>query len=149
MFKVMTTLHLLAVIFLIGPLVHAVTTAIRGLRTNDAAAATVSARTTTIYAYSSILAVLFGFALMSATSPYTGKTVAGFGETWIWLSTLLWLIGVVIALTVTAPALKHAATSISEGTTLQPVKAKVAGSGGLIGLIFIAIVVLMVYQPGA
>jgi hypothetical protein len=148
MFKIMLTLHLLAVVFTIGPLVHATTTAVRGLRTNDESAAISSARMTTIYAYASILAVIFGFALMSSTSPFTGKHVAEFSETWIWLSLLLWLASAATALYITAPTLKKAAAGIDSGTGTRQLAVRISASGGLVAALLVAVIVLMVYQPG-
>lgn len=149
MFEIMLTLHLLAVIFTIGPLVHAVTTATRGLRSADGAATAIAARMTTIYSYASILVIVFGFGLMSATSPYTGKAVAEFSETWIWLSALLWLISVIVALTVTAPALRKATAQIGSGPAAGGLTGRIAASGGLVAVLFVVAIVLMVYQPGS
>lgn len=149
MFEIMTVLHLLAAVLVIGPLVHAVTTASRGLRHGDAAAVTASARMTRIYAFASILVVIFGFGLMSAKSPYTGNAVATFGETWIWLSALLWLVGAALALTVTAPALTRAAGGIGQGAGAGSATGRVLGSGIVVAVIFVVIIVLMVYQPGS
>ena len=47
-------LHLLFAIFVIGPLVHAATTAGRGVRTGNGAATTSSARVLKIYSYASV-----------------------------------------------------------------------------------------------
>lgn len=149
MFKIIYALHLLFAIFAIGPLVHAVTTASRGLRKGDAAAATASARMTRIYAIASVLVVVLGFGLMSITSPYTKKPVATFSETWIWLSVALWVVAMAIALAVTVPALRTAAKQITDGSGVGALTARVAASGGVIALIFVAIVFLMVYQPGS
>lgn len=144
----MLALHLLFAIFTIGPLVHATTTATRGLRRGDAPELLSSARTTRIYAYASVLVVLFGFALMSATSPYTQEKVATFGETWIWLSLLLWLVAAALALAVVAPSLVGAAEQLTTGGDAGALTARVAASGGAIGLLIAVIVFLMVYQPG-
>jgi hypothetical protein len=144
----MFALHLLFAIFTIGPLVHAATTASRGLRHADVAATQTSARTTRIYAYASVLTIVFGFAVMASTSPFTHKTVATFGETWIWLSLVLWLVAMALSLAVTAPSLGKATKYITDGDGTATLTARVAASGGVIGLIFAAIVFLMVYQPG-
>lgn len=149
MFEIMTALHLLTAVLVIGPLVHAVTTAARGVRQRDAGAIAASARMTRIYAFASIVVVIFGFGLMSAKSPYTGEAVATFGQTWIWLSALLWLIGAAIALAVTAPALTRAGASIGTGAGAAAFKGKVLSSGIVVAVIFVAIIVLMVYQPGS
>jgi uncharacterized membrane protein len=149
MFEIMTALHLLTAVLVIGPLVHAVTTAARGVRQRDAGAIAASARMTRIYAFASIVVVIFGFGLMSAKSPYTGEAVATFGQTWIWLSALLWLVGAAIALAVTAPALSQAGTRLREGAALDAIKGRVLGSGIAVAVIFVVIIVLMVYQPGS
>lgn len=149
MFKIMFALHLLLAIFTIGPLVHAVTTASQGLRTGNAAATRSAARVTRIYAYASVLTVVFGFAVMSSKSPYTHKTVASFGETWIWLSLVLWLIAAGLALAVTAPSLATATQRITDGGPVTSLTPRVAASGGIIAILLVVVVFLMVYQPGS
>lgn len=104
---------------------------------------------TRIYAYASVAVVVFGFGLMSAKSPYSGKAVASFSDTWIWLSVVLWLIGAAIALAVTAPSLDRAAAAAGEGAALDSFKGKVVASSMAVAVIFVVIIVLMVYQPGS
>lgn len=149
MFKILLALHLLTAIFAIGPLVHAATTAARGLRTSDAGATATSARTVTIYSYVSVLVVVFGFGLMSMDNPYGPGKVAEFSDPYIWASALLWLVAVGLALGVIAPALEQATTRIGAGEAVDALKGKVAASGGIVGLIFAVIVFLMVYKPGS
>lgn len=149
MFKIMLALHLLTAIFAIGPLVGAATTAARGLRTSDAGATASSARTITIYGAASVLVVIFGMGLMSATDPDTSKTVAHFSDTWIWLSTLLWLVAMAAVFGLVVPGLKQATTAIGAGQSVDALKGRVAAGGGVVGLIFAVIVFLMVYRPGS
>jgi uncharacterized membrane protein len=149
-FKIFLALHLLTAVFAIGPLVHAATTASRGLRTADGAATASSARTVTLYSYISVVVIILGIGLMSAKPPFgdTHKAYATFGETWIWLSILLWLVAVGLALGVIAPTLQQATTKIGAGEAVESLTGKVAATGGIVGLVFAAIVFLMVYQPG-
>jgi hypothetical protein len=147
-FKILLALHLLTAIFAVGPLVHAATTASRGLRRKDGAATAAAARTVTIYSYVSVLVVVFGFGLMSADNPHGPGKVADFGETWIWLSALLWLAAVAIALALVVPALQQATRRLGAGEAVEALTARVAAGGGVIGLVFAAIVFLMVYKPG-
>jgi hypothetical protein len=146
MFKVLLALHLVAAVFAIGPLVHASTTASRGLRQKDAAAIKLSSRMCTIYAIASVVVVILGFGLMSAKSPYTHEKVADFGDVWIWLSLLLWLVGAGLALFVVVPTLDKAAADVESAPSLV---GRVAASGGIIGILFAVIVFLMVYHPGS
>ena len=92
MFKVFLALHILAAVGAIGPLIHAATTAARGLRRSNATATAEASRVLRVYSIASIVVVILGFGLMSMTSPYTHRTVAKFTDTWIWLSLLLWLL---------------------------------------------------------
>jgi hypothetical protein len=148
MFKVVLALHVLFAIFAIGPLVHAATSAGRGVRQGDAQATTSSARTLRIYAYASLLVVMLGFALMSSKSDYTHKTGASFGDTWIWLSTLLWIIAIGLVLGILVPGLGHATELMTEKESASALTGRIAAAGGMVGLLFAAVVLLMVYRPG-
>jgi hypothetical protein len=149
-FKILLALHLLTAIFAIGPLVGAVTTASRGLRKADAGATESAARTLTIYSYASVAVVVFGMGLMSAKAPWdTSKTVADIGDLWIWLSLVLWAVTLGLVLGLVVPALKKATATIGQGGSVDALVGKVAAFGGITGLIYAAIVFLMVYRPGS
>jgi hypothetical protein len=155
MFKIVLALHVLTAVFAIGPLVHAATTASRGLRQGDAAALASSARLLRIYSYASVLVVILGFALMSTTSDYTHKRTAEFSELWIWLSLLLWAAAVALVFAVLVPTLTRASAGFAGGDGANATGAgagalvgRVAAAGGIVGLIFAAIIFLMIYRPG-
>ncbi|MEO6886445.1 MAG: DUF2269 family protein [Jatrophihabitantaceae bacterium] len=146
MFKILLALHLLFAIFTIGPLVHAATTAGRGVRKGDAAATATSSRILRIYAIASVLVIIFGFGLMS--SKRHGVEVAKFSQTWIWLSAVLWLIAVVLILAVVVPTLDKATALIGKQESVVSMTGKIAAFGGIVGILFVVVVFLMVYQPG-
>jgi hypothetical protein len=153
MFHILFALHLLFAIFTVGPLVHAVTTATRGLRQADAHATAYAARMARIYSGASVLVVIFGFGVMASKDG--GKQVAQFSDTWIWLSALLWVVAAGLTSAVIAPALDQATTQIGETTqtgeqkSVAPLTTRVAAGGAAVAAIFVAIVFLMVYQPGS
>jgi len=148
-FKLLLFLHLLAAIFAVGPLVGAATTASRALRRPDADAARSAARTIRLYSLVSIVVVVIGMGLMSQKeSGDSSAEVAKIGDTWIWLSLLLWACAMAVALGLLAPSLARAAAEIGGGGTASGLVSRVAAAGGVIGLIYAAIVLLMVYQPG-
>ncbi|HEY2880016.1 hypothetical protein [Nocardioides sp.] len=149
MFKLLLFLHLLAAIFAVGPLVGAATTASRAIRTPDAGAARSAARMIRLYSIVSIVVVIIGMGLMSQKAPWdSSEEVAKIGDTWIWLSLLLWACAMAVALGLLAPSLARASVEIGGGGTASGLVARVAAAGGAIGLIYAAIVLLMVYQPG-
>jgi hypothetical protein len=139
--------HLVLVVFAIGPLVHAATTASRGVRHGDGLATASAARTLRIYAYVSVLVVVAGFGLMSQKQH--GAKLAEFSDTWIWLSLLLWLLAIAIVLAVLVPTLNKVTTRIAAQDSVVTLTARVAAAGGVVALIFLVIVVLMVYKPGS
>lgn len=150
MFKLLFFLHLAAAIFTVGPLVHFSTTAIRGLRTNDAAATASSARGAKIYANVSVLVLIFGFGLMSMEAPWAkGEKVASITDPYIWISTVLALIAIALVLALIVPALEKAASAIGNNEPVDAFRARIAAPGGIVGLIFLVIVWLMVYKPGS
>lgn len=146
MFKVFLALHLLAAVGAIGPLIHAATTAARGLRRSNATATAEASRMLRVYAIASVIVVILGFALMSMTSPYTHRVEARFTDTWIWLSLVLWALGVAGSWLLSR-TLDHATTMINKEEPITALRGRVAAGGGIVGLIFAAIIVLMVFQP--
>ena len=152
MFKILLALHLVLAVFAIGPLVHAATTAGRGVRTGNGEATAGSARLLKIYGYASVLVVAVGFALMNATVPFRGADHAKAGEvgdTWIWLSVVLWVAALGIVLGVLVPTLEKASTAIAAEHSVVTLTGRVAAGGGVVALIFVGIVFLMVYRPGS
>jgi uncharacterized membrane protein len=148
-FKLLLAVHVLVAVFAVGPLVQAATTAGRGVRTGDAAATASAARIVKIYSYASVLVVVVGMGLMSVNSPFQkGEKVGAIGDVWIWLSLVLWLVAVGIALGVVVPGLAKATEQIGAQQPVTGLTARIAASGGAVGLLFAAIVVLMVYRPG-
>jgi hypothetical protein len=149
MFKILLALHLLVAIFAIGPLVHAATTAGRGVRTGDGAATASSVRLLRIYSYASVLVIILGFALMNANLPFAGGGKAGaIGQLWIWLSIVLWVVALGIVLGLVVPTLEKAGKLIGQQESVVALTGRVAAGGGVVGLIFAGIVFLMVYRPG-
>jgi uncharacterized membrane protein len=137
------TIHVLLAVFAIGPLVHAASTAARGVRTGDAAAVRSSARTVRIYGYLSLLVALAGMSLVQPKYDHE------FGDTWIWLSLVLWVVATAVVFALLLPGLNGAASALEHGAPAQTLVARVAAGGGTVALLYAVIVVLMVYKPGS
>ena len=147
MLKLLLAAHLVLAVFAIGPLVHAATTAGRGIRTGDGAATASSSRMLRIYSYVSVLVVVAGIGLMSQKRQ--GRALGEFADTWIWLSLVMWLVAVVLVLGVIVPTLDRATKQIAAEESVLSLTARVAAAGGIVAILFLVIVVLMLYKPGA
>jgi hypothetical protein len=175
MLKFLLAVHLVLVVFAIGPLVHAATTASRGVRRGDGVATASAARMLRIYAYASVLVVIAGMGLMSQKRHTYDSTIGGyrltptgkrvpvdfllsgtgsehvaeFSDVWIWLSLVLWLLAMAVVLGVLVPTLNRVTKLIEAEDSVITLTARVAAAGGIVALMFLAIVVIMVYKPGS
>lgn len=146
MLKLLLAVHLVLAVFAIGPLVHAATTAARGIRQGDGAATASSSRVLRIYSYVSVLVILAGLALMSQKR--RGAKLGEIDDTWIWLSILLWAVAIGLVLGVVVPTLDKATKGIEQQGSVVTLTGRVAAAGGVVALVMLVIVVLMVYRPG-
>jgi uncharacterized membrane protein len=146
MLKLLLAAHLIFAVFAVGPLVHAATTAGRGIRTGDGAATAAASRLLRIYSYVSVLVIVAGMGLMSQKED--GHKLGEFSDAWIWISLVLWLVAVGLVLGVMVPTLDKATKQIAEQQSVITLTARVAAAGGVVALLFVVIVVLMVYKPG-
>ena len=59
------------------------------------------------------------------------------------------VLSLVLLLAVAVPALKKATAALGAGGAVEALTGRVAATGGVVGLIFAAIIFLMVYRPGS
>jgi hypothetical protein len=78
----------------------------------------------------------------------SGHKLGEIGDTWVWLSIVLWVIAMAIVLGVIVPTLDKATKQIEAQDSVVSLTARIAAGGGVVALIFLVIVVVMVYQPG-
>ena len=111
MIKLVLTLHVLAAVFLIGPMAITPMMGMRAIRRHDARGVHEAARTTTLYTLLSLIVAALGFVVVSV-----GSKKWAFGDAWIVISITLYIIAVVLAVAVVSPGLTHAARLL-DGTT--------------------------------
>ena len=79
----------------------------------------------------------------------------GFGDTWIWLSMLLYVVALGISHAVMIPGhrryneLASAEGGPSVGAEAQGLEKKLAGGGMALNLILVVLIALMIWKPGA
>jgi uncharacterized membrane protein len=136
------TLHLIAAVFLIGPLVAAANQAASALRNNDAGGLRTVARIVTIYGWCSLLVLVFGAGLVQDKYHYS------WGDTWLLVSLVLFVLASVLMIGLLGPLLRRATTTIGTGGKVPDLAGRAAMLGGVASLCYLVIVVLMVYKPG-
>jgi len=168
-------LHVLAAVFLIGPLVIAPMFGLRALRLGAADAVRDAARQTTLYGLLSLTVFAFGvLAVATEEDDYTFRSI------WVNVSMTLYILALLLVLGVLAPSLGKAARLLSapesvqvdpvdgelpqpEPAPTQPVplaaqepevkgkldalRGRIAASSGIVAVLIFVTTVLMVLKP--
>lgn len=148
-YAVVLVVHLLTVMFLVGPAALAGVLSSRHVREGRADALRTDARTTRVYTLASLVTVLLGSALVGLSGGSSGVAEWSMGQLWVSASYVLWLVAVALVLAVVVPAQNGAATALEAGGDAAPLVGRIAAGAGVAMLCWIAIVVLMVAKPGA
>lgn len=161
------TLHVIAAIFIIGPLVVVPMTGLRYLRTSDARGLHSAARQTTVYSLLSLLVLGLGLLVVAVE-----ERRYSFGTAWVNVSITLYVIAVLVALFVVAPSLSKSAKMLSspvpeeiegedeqqeiaplasQNSEIKPkldaARGRIAASSGIVAVLMVATAALMVIKP--
>ena len=144
-------LHVAGAVFIVGPMAILPMTAMRAVRAGNGAQVAVLAKSTTIFAWLSLLVFVFGFGAMSmAPDEYE----LSFTTPWILWSIILYVIAFALTLFVVVPSMKKAAEALTAGTGTgaggEAPKSSypaIAAGSGISSLLLLAVVVLMVWKP--
>lgn len=136
------SLHVLAAIFLLGPLVFAISATPRAIRSGGAATLGFLVTTTRVYAYGSVLVLVLGAGAVQK------KYGASFGQTWVWASIVMFVVALGLITGVVLPAQKKALRLLTDGESATDTLPAIGAAAGIAALLFAATVFLMIYQPG-
>jgi uncharacterized membrane protein len=142
MHELVLALHVIAAIFVIGPLVALANQTGRGLTEGEPVLLRFQSRLVTIYGWNSLVVGILGAALVRREWRTT------FGEDWVIASLILFLVVTLLVLGLLAPLLRRAAAKAESGQPTRDLVGRAAPLGGLVALLYLTIAVLMVYQPG-
>lgn len=147
-YALVLSLHLLTVVFVIGPLAIAGVAAPRALEGGSAAAPRLRSahRTVQRYSVASLLTPLLGTAMIGLGG--IGKQW-DYGDVWVSASYALYIVAVLASLLVAAPAIKGAAAALEGGSSTEVFRGRMQAAAGGAALAWLVIVVLMVWKPGA
>lgn len=146
------TAHVVAAVFVIGPMAILPMTAMRAMRAGQGAQVAVLARSTFVFSMLSLLVVVFGFGIL----PFSryGTTVS---TPWVLASLILYVIALGLSLFGVVPAMRAAAEQLTGAPTagsagsagsVGAARGRVAMLSGITSLLLVVIVVLMTWKPG-
>ncbi|MDQ1660511.1 MAG: hypothetical protein QOJ68_491 [Blastococcus sp.] len=142
----LTALHVVAAVFVIGPMAILPMTAMRAVRAGSGAVVAVLARATRVFSLASLLVAFLGFAVLGSVAK-TDKISVATG--WVLTSILLYVVALGLSLFVVVPALDSAGAALATGgaDAGRAVYGRIAASSGIVALLLIAVTVLMVWRP--
>jgi len=143
---VLTALHVVAAVFLIGPMAILPMTALRAVRAGNAPVVELLGTSTRVFSLASLLVAVLGFAVLGSVAKQDNVSVA---TGWVLASLVLYLVALALSLFVVVPSLRQAATALTASgpTGAQPLYGRIAASAGIVALLLICVTVLMVWRP--
>jgi uncharacterized membrane protein len=140
-------LHVVAAVFLIGPMAVLPMSGLRALRNKSAEQVVTIAKSTYTTSLLSLIVPAVGMGVLGTAD---ASDDLSFGTTWIWLSLLLYAVALAVNLAVVVPALRAGAAQLAvagSDAPIGPAYQRISISNGVASLLLIAVVVLMVWQP--
>ena len=136
---VLSVLHVVLAVFIVGPMAILPMTGLRALRAGNAAQVRVLATSTLVFSLLSLLVVVLGFGALGTADPKYHLSVT---TPWVLWSIILYAIALVLVLAVAVPAMRRAAAASGRASY-----GMIAGSSGITSLLLVAVVVLMAWKP--
>ncbi len=145
---VIVVLHVLAAVFVIGPMAILPMSAMRSVRSGDGAAVLTTARSTMVFSLASLAVALFGFGALGMAPKSDGLSVA---TPWVLISIILYAVALALNLLAVVPALRSAGEHLQESATAETLGGndyrRIAMTSGVVTLLLVAVTVLMVVKP--
>lgn len=142
--QIISILHIVTAVFIVGPMAILPMTAMRGMRAGDSTGVATLAKSTFVFSMLSLLVAVFGFGAVSMADPQWGLT---FGTTWVMISIVLYALALLLSLALVVPGLRTAAARLASGEAVGGAYARVAAGSGIVALLLVAVTVLMVWKP--
>lgn len=147
------TLHVVAAVFIVGPMAILPMTAMRAIRAGQGRQVDTLARSTFVFSLLSLVVVVFGFGILPFSTYGTTVTTP-----WVLASLIMYVIALALSVFAVVPAMRSAAdqlAAVPAGSVPGPDIADVTGRAygrvamfsGIASLLLVAIVVLMTWKP--
>ena len=132
-------LHVVAAVFIVGPIAIMPMASLRSLRAGDATRTAASAKTIRLLSYLSLIVVVTGFGLVGMADPKYNLHIT---TPWVLISIALYIVALLLTLVVVVPTFQH-----PDRRPARAGYARAAAGSGIATLCLVAIVVLMVWKP--
>lgn len=145
----LSILHIVGAVFIVGPMAILPMTAMRAVRAGNGSQVAVLAKSTNIFSLLSVLVAVFGFGVVGMAPEAWGLSVT---TPWVLWSIILYVVALLISLFVVVPTMRKAAAALQTTDTGTPATADVkypaiAAGSGVVSLLLVAVTVLMVWKP--
>ncbi len=147
------SLHVVAAVFIVGPMAILPQTALRAIRAGQGAMVEVLARSTMIFTLISLVVAVLGFGALGTAPKADGlKMTTG----WVLSALLVYLIAFAVGMFVVVPSLRRAADHLQQAPELQQAAGtqtrtadyrRIAMGSGIVSLLLVVVTVLMVWKP--
>lgn len=143
---VLTVLHVVAAVFLVGPMAILPMTALRALRAGEWSMVSTLAVSTRVFSLASLLVAVLGFGVVGTADERFDLSVT---TSWVLTSIILYVIALALSLAVVVPAMKRAAGELEggRGEAARALYGRIAAGSGVVSLLLVAVTVLMVWKP--
>jgi uncharacterized membrane protein len=143
---VLTVLHVVAAVFLVGPMAILPMTALRALRAGEWSMVSTLAVSTRVFSLASLLVAVLGFGVLGMADKRFDLSVT---TSWVLTSIILYLLALALSLALVVPSLSRAASELSGGRAegARALYGRIAAGSGVVSLLLVAVTVLMVWKP--
>ena len=143
---VLTVLHVVAAVFLVGPMAVLPMTALRALRAGEWSMVSTLAVSTRVFSLASLVVAVLGFGVVGTADKRFDLSVT---TSWVLISIVLYLVALALNLAVVVPALKRAASELEGGRSeaARGLYGRISAGSGVVSLLLVAVTVLMVWKP--
>ncbi|MGO4105138.1 DUF2269 family protein [Leifsonia sp. YAF41] len=146
---VMSILHVVGAVFIVGPMAILPMSAMRAVRAGNAGQVAMLAKSTNLFSWLSLLVVVFGFGVMGMADEKYDLSIT---TPWVLWSIILYVVALALSVFLVVPTMRKAAEAIeatpsadsSAGRASYPA---IAAGSGVAALLLVAVVVLMVWKP--
>jgi hypothetical protein len=140
-----TILHVVAAVFIVGPMAILPTTGLRALRAGQGGQVTTLAKSVVGTTIASVVVVILGFAAMGLADPKYNLSIA---TPWIWISLIAWAAACAVTMAFVVPAMRKAGAQLTDGGTVAAsAYPRIAAGSGVATLLLVLVVVLMAWRP--